>query len=106
MPLLFLALAFFYGLLSLLPLVIRERASRPVPEVGAAVGEQDVTSVGAQPAPAVRLAAAVAVALARAEVELDFDHFEPRQKEGGISPWWAGHHQRHLTDRAQTRRNL
>ena len=87
MGLLFLALAFFYGLLSLISSVLRE-GGRPV------AAAEIVDQAGPdQPAGAEMMlqAAAIAVALARAETE-----GSPAQLPAGpaaepLSPWWSLH---------------
>ena len=86
MGLLFLALAFFYGLLSLISSVVRDEAP-PAPAVEAV--DQPATSRGSPPAGAELMlrAAAIAVALARAESD-----GRPAQSPAGsaaepLSPW-------------------
>ncbi len=88
MTLLFLALAFFYGLLSLLTAAIQDRSREPERNAATEPAEEEA-----------RLqAAALAVALARAEAELTAS---PTTGEATaslpVSPWWALHHQRRLT---------
>jgi hypothetical protein len=99
MTLLFLTLAFFYGLLTLLTAAIRDGAGAEVP--GATAGQSP-----AKPAPGGdeeggRLrAAAIAVALARAEA--DAGTAAPR--EGSVGAWWALHHGQRLTRSNTARR--
>lgn len=105
MSLLFLSLAFFYGLLSLLTATVRDRSPAAAQsEQAAAQGEE-----GGGREEAVLRAAAIAVALARAEAEhlasltatpaLDAVG-TPRQE----SSWWTLHHQRQLTLQQNARR--
>ncbi len=95
MSLLFLALAFFYGLLLLLTSVVRDRGVEP----GCA------TEKGAEPAQdeALLQAAAIAIALARAEAEM-----APSPDAAAlplpVSPWWALYHQRRLASPTNARR--
>ena len=95
MALLFLALTFFYGLLSLISLALHDRAPGPAP------AETEGQAAAGQPAPAAGLepmlrAAAIAVALARAEAE-----GRPGQATAGaasetLSPWWMLHQGRRV----------
>jgi len=100
MTLLFLALAFFYGLLSLMASVVKDRPSVPEsPAEGGVAGERE----------AMVRAAAIAVALARAEAEGHagtaggLAGWAPRGGPG-VSAWWALHHQRQLADGQQRRK--
>lgn len=98
MTLLFLALAFFYSLLSLLTAAIRDRS--PGAEHAAAEPAEDETLLQA---------AALAVALARAESELTTGPTGASVRDEAatplaVSPWWALHHQRQLASHANTRR--
>jgi len=103
MTLLFLALIFFYGLLSVLTALFRVR---PPAE---AEGGQDRDGTRAGRDRVLLRAAAVAVALARAEAEQAPPRGEPyaRDERGtaqATSPWWALHHQRELARNPGTRR--
>ncbi len=96
MPLLFLALAFFYGLLRVLTSGLQDRLAETGPP----------ESEGEKPAgdEALYRAAAVAVALARAEAEAATAHIDLGSGEGGpVSAWWSLHHQRQLAARAKGR---
>lgn len=91
MGLLFLALAFFYGLLGAMARLLKDRAPAPVERVAP------------QPAPSgeevARLrAAAVAVALARTGLGRPQARHTGAAMEGKAtpSPWWSLHHQRRL----------
>jgi Na+-transporting methylmalonyl-CoA/oxaloacetate decarboxylase gamma subunit len=91
MTLLFLSLAFFYGLLSFMASTIRDRRSGID---GAAVAPPANEDQGT----ALR-AAAIAVALARANAEESARSREApleAQPLAGTSPWWALYHQRSL----------
>jgi hypothetical protein len=99
MTLLFLTLAFFYGLLSAMARFIEDR--RP--------GSSDdaVVAPDAGDAEAALRAAAIAVALARAGAEgRAVSRGAPRQAvpSPGPSPWWAAHHQRRLDPNPPIRR--
>ena len=101
MTLLFLALAFFYGLMALMTAVMKDRpaARAPSAEQGEGPGEEG----------ALLQAVVIAVAVARAEAEQGFSLAGiPVQEEaatpGLLSPWWALHHQRQLTLHSNRRR--
>lgn len=89
MTLLFLSLAFFYGLLTLMASAIPDRrpAKDPVGAPEAAVPVDDEAPLRA---------AAIAVAMARAEAErLSISGGPTREPPfPDRSPWWAFHHQR------------
>jgi Na+-transporting methylmalonyl-CoA/oxaloacetate decarboxylase gamma subunit len=99
MTLLFLTLAFFYGLLSAMARFIEDRRSGNSDEAVVAPDGGD--------ADAPLRAAAIAVALARAGAE---ERAVPRgaplppQPSPGPSPWWAAHHQRRLGPNPGVRR--
>jgi hypothetical protein len=95
--LLFLALALFYGLLVLLAAVFKGQASA------------DVGGPEPERADAMLQAAAIGVALARAEAEqppsLDLaPSGEATAGAHSVSPWWALHHQRRVTQKPGSRR--
>ncbi len=104
MGLLFLALVFFYGLLSGMAGVLKDRAVPPRQEAALApegAGEE---------AAARWQAAAVAVALARAELQAPLPGSSTLQAEGQggshtTSAWWSLHHQRRLASGACRRRS-
>ena len=88
MTLLFLALAFFYGLLTLMTKEFRKRvvaSDLPVDEGPAALDSAETLR-----------AAAIAVALARAEAEGRAAPAILDQEGESVSSWWALHHQRRL----------
>ena len=98
MGLLFLALAFFYGLLSAMARGLADRAPRS-PQAPALHPEDSGAEEGRM------LAAAVAIALARARV--------PAPPAGGPVPpagtqapsaWWSLHHQKRLASGSSRRR--
>jgi hypothetical protein len=108
MTLLFLFLAFFYGLLALLAAVFKDK-----PAAGTEpITEKEGTGDGKGPAgleDAVLRAAAVAVALARAEAEEismpgTQAAFEEAADGPPVSAWWSLHHQRQITTNPATRR--
>jgi Na+-transporting methylmalonyl-CoA/oxaloacetate decarboxylase gamma subunit len=101
MTLLFLSLILFYGMLSLLMSVTRERATS-----GAA---PEAEPAGA-PETMLRAAAiAIAVAIARAEAEpgpslVDLAATAGIAGRGQVSPWWTLHHQRQMIPHPKARR--
>jgi hypothetical protein len=100
--LLFLALLLFYGLLALLTSVFKGQPS--------ADGGGAATAIPEPEGAATRLlAAAIGVALARAVAEQSpsLDPISDREAAAGIdsiSPWWALHHQRQVTQKPGSRR--
>jgi hypothetical protein len=100
--LLFLALALFYGLLVLLAAVFKGQAS-------AGVGGPEPAGQEPESADAMLQAAAIGVALARADAErppsLDLvPSGEAAPGSHSVSPWWALHHQRQVTQKPGSRR--
>lgn len=105
MTLLFLSLFLFYGLLSLLTAVVKDR---PVPDQQKGEGRSGERETGTRPEEVLR-AAAIAVALARAEAEvLPGPTMAGVGGEAGaepaVSPWWSLHHQRQLGPNPSPRR--
>jgi Na+-transporting methylmalonyl-CoA/oxaloacetate decarboxylase gamma subunit len=99
MTLLFLALALFYGLLSLMMATIKDR---PAETKGQSVrGEVERN----REEEAALRAAAIAVALARAEMEQEAG-YAPAGGLGGpqVSPWWILYHQRQMRRQEMGRR--
>jgi Na+-transporting methylmalonyl-CoA/oxaloacetate decarboxylase gamma subunit len=106
MTLLFLSLIFFYGLLSLLTAVIKDR---PAPDRHTREGKSGDGEMKARPEEVLR-AAVVAVALARAEAEERPDLTTTSvpgaaSAEPAVSPWWSLHHQRQLGVNPSPRRS-
>jgi hypothetical protein len=100
--LLFLALALFYGLLVLLAVVFKGQAS-------AGVGGPEPAGPEPERADAMLQAAAIGVALARADAErASSREFVPCGEatagSPSVSPWWALHHQRQVTEKSGSRR--
>jgi len=100
MTLLFLALALFYGLLSLMMSVFEDRAKPKAREK-----EERTSTEGG----VLLRVAAVAVALARAEGEqgiLSIPAFVTGRgtSREPVSPWWSLHHQREVTREKSVRR--
>ena len=96
MLVLFLALAFLYGLIYLLTEITTDR-----PEAGAEEGAKTVARERR------RQAAVIAVALARAEQELGATAVSEANAAAGrwrVSPWRAHHHQRQLTRNLRRKR--
>ena len=108
MTLLFLFLAFFYGLLALLAAVFKDK-----PTTGTEPKAEEGMGDGKGPAvleDAVLRAAAVAVALARAEAEETSRSSAQAASEEiadgpPVSAWWSLHHQRQITTNPATRRS-
>jgi hypothetical protein len=104
MTLLFLALGFFYVLLSLITKVLRD------PDSSAEPAEEQRPVVAPDSAPdKVLRAAAIGVALARAQAEENGRLRgvpQPGETTTGpeVSPWWALHHQRHVASHPKARR--
>jgi Na+-transporting methylmalonyl-CoA/oxaloacetate decarboxylase gamma subunit len=101
MPLLFLALALFYGLLSLMTSVIRDSAALP------ARPAQEETVPGEDTARLQAVALAVAIARARGEqapgpAGVGVGDGTAR---GQVSSWWTLHHQRQITAGRNRRRS-
>jgi Na+-transporting methylmalonyl-CoA/oxaloacetate decarboxylase gamma subunit len=95
MGLLFLALAFFYGLLLAMARGLQDRAAAPVEQPALAPADADEEESRLQ-------AAAVAIALARTARQSRFSD-APAVEHGGsraASPWWSLHHQRRLASGA------
>ena len=109
MLMLFLALAFLYGLMYLMTALIKEQP-RAGAEERRSGGAEEQGSRGAGRRRAMRRRAAVTgVALARAEHELvvlpSIFPIEGQERGGGaVSAWRALHHQRQLTRNTPTRR--
>jgi Na+-transporting methylmalonyl-CoA/oxaloacetate decarboxylase gamma subunit len=102
MTLLFLALALFYGLLTLMMAVFKDRPSPP-----AGVEAQPDTEAGEEER--MLQATAIAVALARAEAEQGSSATSPPARDEPepaqlVSPWWELHHQRQLAPGSRARR--
>ena len=97
MSLLFLTLLLFYGLLTLLTFVIRDR---PAVQVEAVV--ERPTEVG--DTMELVQAAAIAVARARATAELMPTSSGATTEGEPMSPWWALHHQREMAQSSERRR--
>jgi Na+-transporting methylmalonyl-CoA/oxaloacetate decarboxylase gamma subunit len=104
MSLLFLSLVLFYGIISLLTAVTRERSS--MPPAGAAIAE----GRGDAPERRALQAAAIAIALARAEVEQGPGTLDgapvSASSDGGMTRWWSLHHQHRLAQQRIRRRPL
>jgi hypothetical protein len=95
MALLFLALAFFYGLLSFIASALHERER---PARTAVMGDEPAPD---RPAPAagdelMLRAAAIAVALARAESEGGLAQAPAPLADRPLSPWWILHQGRRI----------
>ena len=108
MTLLFLALAFFYGLLSFMTAAMQERRVPPPAGRQAAEGLPAVGAAEGAPGKTRRRAAAIAVALARAEAEAAATRpatgSSDPQAENQVSAWWSLHHQRAMVQQSGTRR--
>ena len=102
MSLLFLSLILFYGIISLLTTVTRERRATPPGRKDGAEEQRDAPSARA------RQAAAIAVALARAGAEGEAGQASRSvplaSGERGVTPWWSLHHQHRLAGKGKPRR--
>ena len=102
MSLLFLSLVLFYGIISLLTAVTRERPATPSGRTDGAEGQQDA------PEDRALQAAAIAIALARAEAErrtgFASDSVIPTFGDRDVTPWWSLHHQHRLAENRKPRR--
>ena len=100
MSILFLSLVLFYGIISLLATVTRDRATA-TPERTA--GEEEQRGV---PADQILRAAVVAITLARAGAQgKDASSFSQASGERDLTPWWSLHHQHRLAGKGKTRRH-
>jgi Na+-transporting methylmalonyl-CoA/oxaloacetate decarboxylase gamma subunit len=101
MTLLFLSLVLFYGMLSLLTAVIKDKPTPPAQRV-VERDDGDTKEDRSRREESVLRAAAVAIALARAEME-QVSKFSAGIATGEASTrqpaslWWSLHHQRQLT---------
>lgn len=102
MSLLFLSLVLFYGIISLLTAVTRDR-SRVLP-VGTDVAEER----GGVPERRTLQAAAIAIALARAELEQGPGALDGApafaSSDRDLTRWWSLHHQHRLAEKRIRRR--
>ena len=99
MSLLFLSLVLFYGIISLLATVTRDRTTAPT---GRTAGEEEQ---GVGPADRMLQAAVVAITLARAEAQgKAAGSFSQASGERDLTPWWSLHHQDRLAGKGKTRR--
>ena len=102
MTLLFLSLILFYGIISLLTAVTRDR-SAPSPGRTDSAEEQ-----GDAPADRPLRAAAIAIALARAEAEGEAGKasvsLSLASGDRDVTPWWSLHHQHRLAGKGKPRR--
>lgn len=100
--LLFLSLVLFYGIISLLTAVTRDRSK--VPPASADIAEER----GGAPERRALQAAAIAIALARAEVEQGPGALSgaPASAFGdrNATRWWSLHHQHRLAEKRTRRR--
>ena len=99
MSLLFLSLVLFYGIISLLATVTRDRTTAPT---GRKASEQEGRGV---PADRMLQAAVVAITLARAGAQgKEASSFSQASGENDLTPWWSLHHQHRLAGKGKTRR--
>jgi hypothetical protein len=101
MSLLFLSLAFFYGLLSFLTATVRDKPTSPAQQGAGRDQGKAMEDKGEEEEPRLR-AAAVAIALARAEAQLGYSLAATPATDGTpgdqpLSPWWSLHHQRQMS---------
>jgi Na+-transporting methylmalonyl-CoA/oxaloacetate decarboxylase gamma subunit len=102
MTLLFLSLVLFYGIISLLTAVTRERPATPSVRTEDTAEQNDAREERALQA------AAVAIALARAEAERGAgkagDSGNVAAGDLDVTPWWSLHHQHQLAQEKRPRR--
>jgi hypothetical protein len=103
MTLLFGALAFFYGLLTLMTSVMQERRLPPGPQAAEGLEPARMADKAGRRQARLR-AAAIAVALARATAEGAATRLAAPEETGQVSAWWSLHHQRSLQPGARRRR--
>lgn len=109
MTLLFLSLILFWGLITLLTAVVKDKPTTPTQQVTAEDSGKARERAGAEETATLR-AAAVAVVLARAEAEHRSGPAMAPVADGTsadrqISPWWSLHHQRQLAPNPEAKRN-
>ena len=109
MTLLFLSLVVFYGLLTLLAAVVKDRPSTRSQKKTPRVGPGDMPAVDEQKDNLLQ-AAAVAIALARAEAKEGTSHGAaviPAETAADqpVSAWWSLHHQRQISANPDARRS-
>ena len=102
MSLLFLSLILFYGIISLLTTVTREKRATPPGRTDGMEKQRDAPSNRA------RQAAAIAVALARAgaegQVRKASTSVPMASGDRAVTPWWSLHHQHRLAGKGNPRR--
>lgn len=101
MSLLFLSLAFFYGLLSFLTAAVKDKPKSPAQQAAGREQGKAAEGRGEEKEPRLR-AAAVAIALARAEAEAGYSlaatpAMDEPPGDQPVSPWWSLHHQRQMS---------
>jgi Na+-transporting methylmalonyl-CoA/oxaloacetate decarboxylase gamma subunit len=101
MSLLFLSLAFFYGLLSFLTATVKDQPASPAQQAAGRDQGKAAEDKCEEEEPLLR-AAAVAIALARAEAEVGHSLAATPAMDGTpggqpVSPWWSLHHQRQMS---------
>ena len=101
MTLLFLSLILFYGIISLLTAVTRDRPATPPGRTVGAEGQSDA------PAHRALQAAAIAIALARAaegEAGKASASVSLASGDSNVTSWWSLHHQHRLAEKEKPRR--
>jgi Na+-transporting methylmalonyl-CoA/oxaloacetate decarboxylase gamma subunit len=109
MTLLFLSLILFWGLITLLTAVVKDKPASPAQQVAAEESGKAREGTGAE-ARARHRAAAVAVVLARAQAEGRSSPAVAPVAAGTpadrrVSAWWSLHHQRRLGPNPEPKRN-
>ena len=102
MTLLFLSLILFYGIISLLTAVTRDKPATPPEKTDSAEGQRGA------PADRALQAAAIAIALARAEAEGEAGKASASVSlasgDRDVTSWWSLHHQHRLGRKRKPRR--
>ena len=100
--LLFLSLILFYGIISLLTAVTRDKPATPPGRTDSAEEQRDA------PADRALQAAAIAIVLARAEAEGEAGKTSASAPlasgDRDVTPWWSLHHQHRLAGKGEPRR--
>lgn len=109
MTLLFLSLIVFYGLITLLTAVVKDRPATSTQRATAEENGKAREDTGAESTAMLR-AAAVAIVLARAEEEQRSSPAlvpvaDETSMDRQVSPWWSLHHQRQVAPNPGAKRN-
>lgn len=109
MTLLFLSLILFYGLITLLTAIVKDKPATSTQQATAEDGGKEKADTGAEGTAMLR-AAAVVVVLARTEAEQRpspalVPVTDETSVDRQVSPWWSLHHQRQVAPNPSAKRN-